>query len=226
LAVPRIARAIADNCCYHLINRGNGRQRVFHKDGDYHAFIDLLLEARGKYGVKLLAWCLMPNHFHLLVQPSQADLLNKWMQWLMTTHVRRYHKHYGSSGHVWQGRYKSFIVQDDEHLLTVIRYIEGNPVRAMLAQTVGQWPWSSCQGRNAGTEELRPDPLPISLPEDWAAYVDTPLTDTEIERVRNSVNRQSPFGQESWRYELCTKMGLESTLRRRGWQKGRKRKEE
>ena len=223
--MPRIARALVDNCCYHLINRGNGRQRIFHKEGDYRAFIDLLLQARGKYGVSLLAWCLMPNHFHLLVQPTEADRLNKWMQWLMTTHVRRYHKHYGSSGHVWQGRYKSFIVQDDEHLLTVTRYIEGNPVRALLAPTAGQWPWSSHQGRIATTDELRPDPLPIALPEDWGTFVDTPLTDAEIEKVRNSVNRQTPLGHESWLEEMCVKLGLESTVRRRGWQKGRKRKE-
>lgn len=224
--MPRIARALADNCCYHLINRGNGRQQVFHKDGDYHTFINLLLQARGKYTVKVLAWCLMPNHFHLFVQPEEADQLHKWMQWLMTTHVRRYHKHYGTSGHVWQGRYKSFIVQDNDYLLTVARYIEGNPVRAKLSPTAAEWPWASHQVRKDAPEELRPDPLPISLPDDWATYVDTPLTDAEIEKVRNSVNRQTPFGCESWRDELCLKMGLQSTMRQRGWQKGRNRKEQ
>lgn len=223
--MPRAARALADNCCYHLINRGNGRQQVFHKDGDYHTFVDVLLGARQRYRVKILAWCLMPNHFHLLVQPQDAALLNKWLQWVMTTHVRRYHKHYGTSGHLWQGRYKSFIVQDNEHLLTVARYIEGNPVRAMLSSTAAQWPWSSHQARNAASEESRPDLLPIPLPMDWATFVDTPLTDAEIEKIRNSANRQTPFGYESWRDEICARMGLESTLRRRGWQKGRKRKE-
>lgn len=222
--MPRTNRALVDNCFYHLINRGNGRQQIFHKDGDYSTFMDVLLPERGKYGVKLLAWCLMPNHFHLLVQPSEADQLNKWMQWLMTTHVRRYHKHYGTSGHVWQGRYKSFIIQSDDHLLTVVRYIEANPVRATLTPTARQWPWSSHQGRNAATEELRPDPLPINLPEDWTAFVDKPFTDAEVEKVRNSVNRQTPFGNERWRDEMCLIMGLESTVRRRGWQKGRKRK--
>ncbi len=129
---PRVARALVDNCYYHLINRGNGTQKIFHKDGDYNAFSELLFQAQAKNGVKLLAWCLMPNHFHLLVQSTAADQINKWMQWLTTTHARRYHQHYHSSGHVWQGRYKSFIVQDDDHLLTVVRYIEGNPVRANL----------------------------------------------------------------------------------------------
>jgi putative transposase len=183
-----------------------------------------LLGARQRYRVKVLAWCLMPNHFHLLVQPEDAALLTKWMQWVMTTHVRRYHKHYGTSGHLWQGRYKSFIVQDNEHLLTAVRYIEGNPVRAMLSPTAAQWPWASHAVRNATLEESLPDQLPIPLPEDWSAFVDTPLTDTEIEKIRNSVNRQAPYGCESWRDEICAKMGLESTLRRRGWQRGRKRK--
>lgn len=222
--MPRISRALIDHCCYHLINRGNGRQQIFHKDGDYQAFIDLLLQARGEYGVKVLAWCLMSNHFHFLVQPSDAVQLSKWVQRLMTTHVRRYHKHYGTNGHVWQGRYKSFIVQDDEHLLAVARYVEGNPVRARLTLTAGEWPWSSHRARQAVPEGLRPDPFPMHLPEDWAAFVDTPLTDAEIEKIRNSVNRQTPFGCDSWRDKLCVAMGLESTIRRRGWQKGRKRK--
>ena len=167
----------------------------------------------------------MPNHFHLLVQPEDVAKFQKWMHWVMTTHVRRYHKHYGTTGHIWQGRYKSFVVQDIEHLLIVTRYIEGNPVRARLSTTAAQWPWSSHQARNAN-EQVRPDPLPILLPEDWSAFVDTPLTDAEIEKVRNSVNRQTPFGQESWRDELCGRMGLKSTIRARGWQKGRKRKQQ
>ena len=222
--MPRSARALADNYCYHLINRGNGRQQVFHKEGDYRAFTDVLLGARRRYSIKVLACCLMPNHFHLLVQPLEAALLNKWMQWVTTTHVRRYHTHYGTSGHLWQGRYKSFIVQDDEHLLTIVRYIEGNPVRAMLSPTAAQWPWSSHHVRNAVSEESRPDLLPIPLPEEWPAFVDTPLSDAEIGKIRNSVNRQAPFGAENWMEEICVRMGLESTLRRRGWQKGKKRK--
>ncbi|QEM69719.1 transposase [Geobacter sp. FeAm09] len=223
--MPRSARALANNCYYHVINRGNGRQQVFHKEGDYSAFLDVLLGARQKYSVKVLAWCLMPNHFHLLVQPEEATQLNKWMQWVMTTHVRRYHKHYGTSGHLWQGRYKSFIVQGNEHLLTIARYIEGNPVRAMLSPTAAQWAWSSHQVRNTDSKELQPDRLPFPLPEDWSTFVDTPLTDTEIEKVRNSVNRQASFGHENWINEICVRLGLESTLRRRGWPKGRKRKE-
>jgi putative transposase len=222
--MPRISRALFDNCCCHIINRGNGRGEVFHKDGDYRAFIELMRQAREKYPIAMQAWCLMPNHFHLLVQLHEADQLNKFMQWLMTSHVRRYHSHYKTSGHVWQGRFKSFIIQDDDHLLTVVRYIEANPVRAGLSATAAQWPWSSHRLRGgASGDAMCPDPLPIVLPGDWSAYVDTPLTDREIERLRNSVNRQTPFGLPAWRDELCEKMGLESTIRPRGWISGRKR---
>lgn len=221
--MPRIARALGDNCYYHIINRGNGRQQIFHKDEDYAAFLGLMQQARVKHPVRLHAWCLMPNHFHMLVQPEHGDELNKYMQWLMTSHVRRYHAHYKTSGHVWQGRYKSFIIQSNEHLLTVARYIEGNPVRAGLSPTAVQWLWSSHTARTAGSDGLQPDTFLLSLPDDWTAYVDMPLTDREIEKLRKCVNRQAPFGEEDWQHELCREMGMESTLRPIGWPKGKKR---
>ena len=87
--MPRIARGLSDGLIYHVINRGNGKQQVFHKEGDYRAFLDLMQEGKESYGLKLLAYCLMPNHFHLLVRPEKGEELSRWMQWLMTSHVRR-----------------------------------------------------------------------------------------------------------------------------------------
>jgi putative transposase len=95
--------------------------------------------------MKLHGFCLLPNHFHLVLEPADQTALSQFMQWLLTSHVRRYHKHYGSSGHVWQGRFKSFPVQRDEHLMTVLRYVLQNPVRAGLSDTVHEWPWSSAR---------------------------------------------------------------------------------
>ena len=141
--MPRIERGLTDNIIYHVINRGNGRQEVFHKDKDYEAFMKLLKEAKDRYTVKLYGYCLMPNHYHMAVKPEKGEELSKWMQWLMTSHVRRYHRHYGSSGHVWQGRYKSFMIQEDSHLQMAMRYIEGNAVRAKLVQSATEWRWSS-----------------------------------------------------------------------------------
>jgi len=213
--MPRVARGLADGLNYHIINKGNGSQQVFHNDGDYRAFVDLMAEARERHPVKLMAWCLMPNHFHLLVSPERADDLSKWMQWFMTSHVRRHHRFHKSSGHVWQGRYKSFIVQEDNHLLTVARYIEGNPVQARLVPTAREWSWSSHRAR-IGANQSTIDQLPVSLPDDWSDLVDEPLTHGELERIKTSMQRQTPFGSPPWQMRICQELGLESTLKPKG----------
>jgi len=214
--MPRIARGLAGNHVYHVINRGNGRQDVFHKDGDYGAFVRLIGEAKERYAVKVLAYCLMPNHFHLVLAPEQGEYLSKWMQWIMTSHVRRYHNHYGSSGHVWQGRYKSFIVQGDVHLITVLRYVEGNPVRAGLVGTAREWQWSSHRETTGSVKRSVVDEVMIRLPDAWEAFVNEPLTAAEMERLRLSASRQSPYGDVEWQEKVCAELGLESTMRSRG----------
>src|SRR5471030_829746 len=108
--MPRSARASVGGYCYHVLNRGNARAEVFHKDNDYHAFVKLIRQASAPVPMRLLGFCLMPNHFHLALWPHGDEDLSAWMGWLLTAHVRRYHKHYRSSGHVWQGRFKAFPV--------------------------------------------------------------------------------------------------------------------
>lgn len=223
--MPRIERALQDNFIYHVINRGNGRQEVFHKDKDYSAFIDLLKEAKGCYSVKIFGYCLMPNHFHLVVKPERGEELSRWMQWVMTSHVRRYHKHYGTSGHVWQGRFKSFMIQEDAHLLMALRYIEGNPVRGQLVNFAKEWRWSSNGERTGIKGKMLTNEIPIELPSDWERYVDEPLTGKELEELRQSVNRQSPYGDSKWQLKICKAFGLESTMRGRGRPEKEKRNE-
>ena len=159
--MPRAARWFADNGVYHVVNRGNGRQDVFHKPGDFAAFVELMGAAKERVPVRVLAYCLMTNHFHLLLQPECGEDLSRWMQWLMTSHVRRYHMHYRSSGHVWQGRFKSFQVKDDDQLLTAMRYVEGNPVRAGMVASARDWPWSSHRERlgTGSADEAVPVPF-------------------------------------------------------------------
>jgi len=214
--MPRIARGLADGFVYHILNRGNAKQKVFQKAQDYKAFTDLMEKAKNRYGIKVFAYCLMPNHFHMVLMPIRAEELSKSMQWLMTSHVRRYHKCYKTSGHIWQGRFKSFIIQRDDHLLTVLRYVEGNPVRAGLVRSARDWLWSS-YGERIEIRSCRIiDRIPIELPQEWSKYVDEPLTDKELGELRRSVNRQSPFGNREWQEEMCQKLGLEHTLRPRG----------
>ena len=208
--MPRIPRGQLAGQTYHVINRGNARATIFHKDGDYRAFLDLLDAARVKHPVKILGFCLMPNHFHLVVQPSTAEALSHLMQWWLTSHVRRYHRHYHSSGHIWQGRFKSFPIQHDDHLVTALRYVLQNPVRVRLVDRADQWPWSSLR------ETKMIDPLPTPLPTDWIESLTTPLADSELARLRASVNRQAPFGSPTWQALMAPVLGLLSTLRARG----------
>ncbi|NPV93448.1 MAG: transposase [Firmicutes bacterium] len=268
--MPRIARGIGDGLTYHVLNRGNGRQQVFHKEHDYRAFIELMGEAKDRYPVKIFAYCLMPNHFHLVLQPTHGDDLSKWMQWLMTSHIRRYHGHYGTCGHVWQGRYKSFVIQNDSHFLTVLRYVENNPVRAGLVTAAKDWAWSSHRARISRLQDIEPpnrrsqnsslqineprsqqsrpqiktqinrsqnnqglfghnrvhsgkthhilflDELPFALPDDWADQVTKPLKNQELEKLRQSIERQAPFGDAEWQMKIAKEFGLESTIRPRG----------
>ena len=150
----------------------------------------------------------MPNHFHFVIEASHHQSLSRFMQW--DSHVRRYHKHYGSSGHVWQGRFKSFPVQRDEHLLMVLRYVLPNPVRSGLAASVDNWPWSRwCRSELA-------DPCPVEVEVNWLAQADEPLSASQLASIRESVNRQRPFGQSDWQTRIASQFGLESTMRPRG----------
>jgi REP-associated tyrosine transposase len=130
--MPRIPRSDLQGTIFHVLNRGNARATVFHKDADYRAFINLLRIAKQRVPVKLYAFCILSNHFHAVVESGDVNTLSRFMHRWLNTHVRRYHRHYGTSGHIWQGRFKSFPIQCDEHFLTVARYVLRNPVRAML----------------------------------------------------------------------------------------------
>src|SRR5271157_1892515 len=150
--------------CYHVLNRGNYRASVFHKDGDFDAFVDLLAEAKLRNPMRILAYCVLPNHFHLALWPLGDGDLGRWMHWLLTAHVRRYQRHYRSTGHVWQGRFKAFLIQEDEHLLVVPRYIERNPLRAGLVERAEDWSWSSLGAIAGGRAVPVLDPGPIPRP--------------------------------------------------------------
>ena len=215
--MPRTARASVGGICYHVLNRGNARAEVFHKDEDYAAFLRLLGESIERHAMRLLAYCLLPNHFHLVAWPREDGDLSRWMQWLLTSHVRRYHRHYHTSGHVWQGRFKAFPIEEDEHLLTVMRYVERNPVRAksIPVRKAQRWPWSSLsEPKHADAPPLAAGP--VRRRRDWTAWVNRPLTAAELRAVRTSVERGAPYGEDDWRQQTASRLGLEFTLRPRG----------
>src|SRR4051812_22599060 len=145
--MPRAARRCPGGFVYHVLNRGNDRKTIFHKRGDARAFVQLLDEAKHQVPTtRLLAWCLMNNHWHLVLHPTLDTDVTLFMSWLANAHVRRYRQHYETNGmgHLYQGRFKSFPVSTDDYdLLTVIRYVEANPLRARLVERAEDWRWSS-----------------------------------------------------------------------------------
>jgi putative transposase len=124
--------------------------------------------------------------------------MSRWMQWLLTSHVRRYHRLRGSSGRVWQGRFKAFPIQQDSHLLTVMRYVERNPVRANLVDSAIDWDWSSISAASIETRRAILSPAPIDIPSNWLEWVDRAITSAELDALRRCGRRQSPYGSRSW----------------------------
>ena len=213
--MARTLRVALGGYCYHVLNRGNGRRTVFHEEADCDAFVKLLNEANEHVPMRLLAFCLMPNHFHLALWPREDGQLSDYMAWLLTAHVRRYHNHYHSSGHIWQGRFKSFPIEEDNHLLTVLRYIERNPVRANLVPRAQDWIWSSAAAVRGDEARPRPslDPGPVRRPDGWLQHVNEAQTEGEVNRLRESLRRSRPYGSLPWMMQTARLLGLEATLR-------------
>jgi putative transposase len=206
---------------YHILNRANGRLPIFQKDGDYAAFERVLAEALEHVpGARLLAYCLMPNHWHLVLWPQADGELSDFGHWLTLTHTQRWHAHYHDvgTGHLYQGRFKSFPVAESEHFFHVCRYVERNALRAGLVRRAERWRWGSLWRRQ---QKQRPEPWllsawPLAEPPGWLAEVNKPQSEAELEAVRRSVRRGQPYGSEDWSRGAAERLGLESTFRPRG----------
>ena len=188
--LPRGARDARGGYCYHVLNRGNGRRTGFHKEADFAAFGKLLVQAGERLHVRRLAYGLLPNHFHRLLGPRADGDRSASMMWLTTAHVRRYHRHYHSSGHVWQGRFRSFPIQQDEQLRTVQRYSERNAVGAGLVARAQDWLWSRAAPHREGMPVLAQGPVEPAL--DWWRYVNAPQTEAAVAALRQWIRRRRP----------------------------------
>jgi putative transposase len=174
-----------------LVNRGALRSPLFADEAGCRLFLRALRDALDRHPVDLLAWCVMPNHWHLLLRPQTAEALPRFVRWLTLAHSQRWqavHDRRGQ-GTLYQGRYRSAAVENDDHLLTVLRYIERNPVRAGLIASAAAWPWSSARERLDGSGGWLA-PLPVPLPAGWLACLDAPQTPAEVEAVRRSIRGQ------------------------------------
>ena len=213
----RVLRTDIGEYCYHVINRANARLPIFFKEEDYTPFENVLEEAKDKYNMRILAYILMPNHFHLVLYPKSDGDLCKFMQWLTLTHTQRWHqeKNTKGTGHLYQGRYKSFIVEKDNHLLSVIRYVERNPLRAKLVRKAENWRFSSLWRKIHGSTEQKKllSDWPISKPNNYLSLVNESQPSEEEETIRHSVTKGKPYGSDDWSMKIIKKFRLEATIR-------------
>jgi len=189
---------------------------VFRKPGDYRAFLQLLLDGKDKAEIELFGFCLMPNHWHLALRPKGNRDLARYLSWVTNTHVKRYRAHHRrTSGHLYQGRYKSFPVEDDVYFRTLMRYLEANPLKAKLVARAQDWEWSSlgCE-RDLLSKML--DPWPVDRPRNWLAIVNQPMSETDRRRVMDSIDRDRPLGSDAWTRRTAQRLGLQYTLNPRG----------
>lgn len=218
--MARPLRVAVGDVIYHVLNRANAGLQLFEKTGDYWAFERVLEEAHERIPMRTLAYCLMPNHWHLVLWPRGDGDLSRFMAWVTLTHTQRWHAHHETAGrgHVYQGRFKSFPVQEDEHFLTVCRYVERNPLRAGLVVQAEEWRWSSLWRRLLGAAPTRRwlAEWPVAGPSRWVDWVNEPQTEVELEALRRCVTRGQPFGSEVWARHTARRLGLEATLRARG----------
>jgi len=222
----RPLRNAVGDIVYHVLNRANARRTMFEKYGDFNAFEEILRQAQALFHMRILAYCIMPNHWHLVLWPRCDGELSRFVGWTSLTHTRRWHCHHHTegTGHLYQGRFKSFPVQADGHFLALCRYVERNPLRAGLALRAEEWRWSSLWHRSCGTPNAAAwlDEWPVPRPADWTTWVNEPQSASELASVRTSVQRNRPLGPEPWMRLTASRLGLDSTLRPRGRPTGKR----
>jgi putative transposase len=203
---------------YHVLNRANGRLRIFRKKADFVAFEAILAEGIERFDMRICGYCIMSNRWHLLLWPREDGDLSDYMRWITVTHTQRYHASHGTVGigHLYQGRYKSFPTQDDDHYLTVLRYIEANPLRAKIVERPSGYPWSSFAAHKGLEKPFALSDSPVALPPNWTQLVSRNMAVAVHDGISNSIRRGAPLGDPDWIKRTAVKLNLESTTRPRG----------
>ncbi|NLH16542.1 MAG: hypothetical protein GX455_08185 [Phycisphaerae bacterium] len=222
----RARRQCPGGFVYHVLNRANSKRMIFENALDFMAFEHVLAEGVLQYPIRLLGYCIMSNHWHLLLWPYHDGELSVFMKWITMTHSHRWNAAHGETGfgHLYQGRFKSFPVQSNGHFLSVLRYIESNPLRAGLVSRSMFWRWSSLAIRQG----IRKDGLsladaPVSLPDHWLDLVDLHPNEGDLKKIERSIGRGCPLGDDAWTVQTASQMELTASLHALGRPKGRKK---
>jgi putative transposase len=218
--MARPSRNTPGGLVYHVFNRSVGKMRMFRHTSDFEAFERILLEAYERHPIRILSYCVMSNHWHFVVWPKEDDEVTPFFRWLTHTHAMRWRvsHHTVGYGHLYQGRFKSFPVETDEHLLRLCRYVERNPLTAGLVARAERWRWSSLSVRLKAASELRSilSPPPVDFGDDWTSLVNEPLKEVELDEVETSLRRSRPLGKSDWVQQVASRLKLDHTIREVG----------
>ncbi|MDB5384556.1 MAG: putative transposase for insertion sequence element [Planctomycetaceae bacterium] len=218
--MPRFNRNAPGGMVFHVHNRAVGRMRLFTKPADYVAFEEVIAETLEKVPMRICSYCLMSDHWHFVLWPEHDGDLAAFMKRLTVTHVRRWQqsKQRVGEGHLYQGRFKSFPVEQSDFFCQIVRFVEQHALRSNLVEHAEDWQWSSLWRREKGTAEQRHwlSAWPVARPRGWLKRVNKPLTEEELEHLRRCVTRGQPLGSAEWVQSTAEQLGMESTIRARG----------
>jgi putative transposase len=196
--MARIARVVVPGYPHHVTQRGNRRQQTFFCNDDYQAYVDLIATAKDVAGVSILAYCLMPNHVHLVAVPDTSDSLADLFKDAHRRYTRRINFRERWRGHLWQERFHS-CVMDEPHLLAAVRYIELNPVRAGLCNSPSDWPWSSVHAHLAALDDALTTTRPmLQRVGNWQPYLRGGGSDETLHRLRQHARTGRPLGNDAF----------------------------
>jgi len=195
--MARIARAVAPGIPHHITQRGNRRQQTFFNDEDYQSYLELMSEWCMKLNVRIWAYCLMPNHVHLIAVPETKEGLNLAIGEAHRRYTRRINFREGWRGHLWQGRFSSFIM-DNRYLLACTRYVEWNPVRAGFVGKAENWPWSSAGPHMKSQNDILVDTKPLleMINKPWEKFLSLDAHESEVTLFRKHERTGRPLGED------------------------------
>ena len=216
----RPLRIIPGGYAYHVFNRANAHVQIFADNEEYLTFENILFQACQEFEMRLCTYCIMPNHWHLVLWPKKDNELSKFVGWLTLTHAQRWHANHKTtgSGHLYQGRFKSIPVQEDSHFLTLCRYVERNALSAGLVEKAQDWRWSAMwhrQNKGSGNKIFLVQ-WPVEMPQNWQALVNQQLNEKEADDLKKCIERNRPFGEIEWMLKTASSLGLDSALKNRG----------
>ena len=208
--MPRRLRHTLQGAVFHVMNRAVRRTIIFQHRADFEAFVAIVREGLSKYKIRILAYCLMPNHWHFVVSCDRIEELSQFMHWMEGTHANRWNGAHGcrGTGALYQGRFKLVPVQSNDSVIRVCRYVERNALRAGLVPTAEKWVWSSLFAVCENCHHLPLDEWPILRPANWVEFVNTPDNEKELADLRKLLRRNQPIGDPTWQHAVAPYVGL------------------